>query len=920
MPPPVLPTTQSVTANAAGVVNARILNSGDAADFTLEANPGSVPNWLGVSADGVDAILAGTHGVPIPGDDSYWETGIEFAFRFEEAAGNPRVSTYESASAPGTTDSATEVGGDVAQGTGVSGFGAELLHANGRHLSIADRAGNRLGNRDWTLDGWLSSADTQDYGGIVKKGTDLDINFQASILHFTLHDGDVDLPFDLDNSTGLRHWRVSYNATTNLVTVDLDGFTTQTATLDWTDPASTDAWKLGQGGLFGDAADVVLDELCLWTKAMTAGRSAIRAAGKYIASFASDPPSVSTERTWIQVERGQAVSFTPTNNGGTGTWMKVSGTYPTGINAINATTGEVAGTPTVAAASTTLVFRCTNADGTSDWTVDLTIVQLYGVGHFLFAPKERVEATRNLVVVAGKANDPVANVSFVIDGGSPVVVTTPTFDARTKRLGYCVEIDPSLYSDGLHDIAPTVNYTDGDAYALGAREFATDDGDTITTARKRYVDHASGNDTTGDGTSGAPFLTVGKAMAHIQAAEGDCGGCTIYIKGMGDFVGGSPGTVTNNDGTIRIELWPGEASLSAGFDSSSVNPRATSLVIELVGAIKVDQIDLNANVADTPAFIARGPVTFQGKWTSTTGGDPGRVDDSLAFVSYGTWTGGIWLIGDGCNVGSEATNWVTVRDQANAINYERLVLNVRKINIGKQAFTSAGGGCCEGLLVDNMNAEGIAGPPHNDLVQLDGTGGRLNVWVNGIVGTNCRVSTLFHRGSSNEFVPSTDFVFKNVRCHPDALGGGMTFNTQRPTMGWKIAHVTMPGGALTCVHNFEDFGDRVTRNSHWEVKNCVAYGLVLTDLGWQTGSAACDHIAIADCATLGGAVDARNVGAVATSEAAAFNLATTYDYTVLNGGTLDGVADRLAGTLYDAVGHVRSNPTAIGAYAEAGET
>jgi hypothetical protein len=825
---------------------------------------------------------------------TYWEDA-EFAFRFEETSGT-RASTYGS-------DVMTEVGGTINRIAAQDGFGIDL-DIGGPHGEIANRSGIQLGpGKSWTIDGFLTMENTGgSWVGILQKGTELSCYWGASNINLVI-DGET-IQFTGIGNSFAGYLRISYDDVAKEIKFQLND-SIQTVSHDWVTAAGTDQWMVGAGGPFGTTMPGWWDELAFFPKVLTPGRVGQRLAGKYISAFHLDPPDLSTARTWIQCETGQAFTHTPVNAGGTITsWSKISGTYPAGVNAINAVTGVFSGTPSTDNANTSFVFRATGPDGTSDWLVDFFSTALYGAGHVNWSPGKKVEATRNIGVFADKANDPVTQVSIVIDGGSPTVVTSEALNPDSGNVEWFMEINPASYSSGLHTYVATISHLHGVDLVV-ASSFVTDNADTFTTLRTRYVDPVSGNDSNA-GTIGSPKRTCGSAIQSIHTLYSEVGGSTIYIKGDNDWVGATC-NVTCNAGRVAFKAWPGEAANSCRFLTSTTNlARHVLPDIEDIDVL----CDLNAENSDGLDMCWSGNTRFDG---------PGRTTGDIQGISGNSWPGGTRTLGRKCAAGDEASNWVVWRNNPRGPSIY-LMSNTIIQRIGNQALGATQ--CGDSIIVDTVDANGTddstGNPFHNDGIQISFTGGRYNGYYNNIYFGKTRVSFLFHRNGNNEFVPTTDVVLKNCRYDDDDFDGGKYLWASRPIMGWKIVNNTAPLTTCMLSANAADFGGRKIRQSHVQLEGNIFGGYTTSSLGYDgTSTDSCDKLVLNKNVGITN-MDIRSTNSFLSTNADIFQLATAYDYRVLDGSVIDRTMDRLSPRgLNNAA---RNNFTSIGAYASSTES
>jgi hypothetical protein len=841
---------------------------------------------------------------------TYFETNLEFAFQMEEGSGSSRVSAYGS-------DVATEQGGAVQRVTGgQSGYAASTLRADGTQLVVADRAGNRIGNFDWTLKVWIKNhyADGA-WLGYLSKGAGLDHSYEAGNLVTTV-DGEVfSFSFGFGGTDGAAYYLIlRYTAATQKLRCYIPSIGDSEVTHVWTGGTNTSDWLFGAAAAGQGNNDI--DEACLWSKALTDARITQLVGGKLISDFPNDPTDITGNRTWIQAEVGQAGSHQLTNSGGAvdaGGWTKIAGTWPTG-HSIDADTGLVSWDGTAAVtADTTVTIQAANGTGTSTVDIHFVIDDLFGTGHFSnVSPRTRIAATRGIGVVADKANDPVTQVTFKVDGGIGTTVTSRAINPDTGLSEWWFTFNPASYSDGVHTIQATIQHAHGKDLVV-TMDVMTDHGGTIGTSRDRYVDPVGGSNSNA-GTIGSPMKDAWKAALDVQSAHGDCGGATIYCKGDNRFDRhGLGGSIAATQGAIRFKAWPGEAAHSCRFTSSDITDHVRTTSTTYFEVEDMDVLcDLDAEAGDNNGHAWYGNTRFPG---------PGRTTGTLQGLSASTWPAGRWACGRVCTPGTEADNWVVWKDNPRGPLFS-YATNIKQQNTGNQAF----GGqtlLIMGAEVDNVDAtgtdDGTGHEFHNDGIQLGFDGGRIGCHYGQIKFTKTRVSLFFHRSGVNETVPTRDIVLEDIRYDDDTFEGGKYLWISRPVMGLKMSNITAPRSNLKLQENPSDFGGRPVRQSHIEIKGTFFYDHALTSVGFSGRNDACDHLTIDYNATTGSA-DSRGTHAVSTSAAAALNLATTYDFTVLASGTIDKVMPRVANVLFDVDGLARDATTSVGAYRGPTET
>lgn len=163
------------------------------------------------------------------------------------------------------------------------------------------------------------------------------------------------------------------------------------------------------------------------------------------------------------------------------------------------------------------------------------------IAQFDTVPYQTFDANFYVGVVAYHAND-INYVSFSIDDGAWVNVSTKEVNPFTDINCYIVKLDITDFDglDGRHEVRAIAYPKIGeprickDLYIYSNRN-----GTLSNTNRILYVSAATanpaGNDTTGNGTAAAPYLTISKAISTNIASFGDVEGLTIYLS-EGSFI------------------------------------------------------------------------------------------------------------------------------------------------------------------------------------------------------------------------------------------------------------------------------------------------------------------------------------------------------------------------------------------------
>lgn len=163
-------------------------------------------------------------------------------------------------------------------------------------------------------------------------------------------------------------------------------------------------------------------------------------------------------------------------------------------------------------------------------------------------------ASPEVVGIVAAHGSGIQKVEFVLDDGPVVTVTQPSILGGIFQLsGYFVTIDPTAMADHENrELRAIVYPVDGPPLVLqgptfsgsGAPPtaegvlsywFASNGGGTLWSGSV-YVNQATGNDTTGDGSSGNPYASTMKALRQLKVLKNAAGkgnnasGGTIYIQ------------------------------------------------------------------------------------------------------------------------------------------------------------------------------------------------------------------------------------------------------------------------------------------------------------------------------------------------------------------------------------------------------
>lgn len=162
------------------------------------------------------------------------------------------------------------------------------------------------------------------------------------------------------------------------------------------------------------------------------------------------------------------------------------------------------------------------------------------------------EATKN------SAYAPAAWIATIVAGFG--VSSGGRWESDGKPLWVC-ELDAGDYADGQIVVQAVAYPVSGVPLIIGDLPLTANDAGTITPVVK-YADSVNGNDTTGNGSSGNPYQTVGKAEIIVNGLDANHG--IVYCKaGTYAYAGGS--SRTNSTGWLTVSAAPGVSRANVTF-------------------------------------------------------------------------------------------------------------------------------------------------------------------------------------------------------------------------------------------------------------------------------------------------------------------------------------------------------------------
>jgi len=260
---------------------------------------------------------------------------------------------------------------------------------------------------------------------------------------------------------------------------------------------------------------------------------------------------------------GTAITpLTPANTGGAVTSYSISGSLPAGLS-FNTSTGVISGTPTATSAVTTYTITGTNATGSSNTTVSLSVNN--NAPNITYTPGTVTYSVGSTITPATPTNTGGAVASYTISGGTlpsglsfntstgvisgtpSVVFATTTFTIKATNASgnsstnLIITVSPH---------APVISYTPStNVYALNATIptlTPTNTGGAVT----GYSYSSTGTSLTGASLSGPSLMTI-DAAGNIYVANYNNGTVSKY-NAAGTYIGkfGTGKTLTNPEGIV----------------------------------------------------------------------------------------------------------------------------------------------------------------------------------------------------------------------------------------------------------------------------------------------------------------------------------------------------------------------------------
>ncbi len=307
------------------------------------------------------------------------------------------------------------------------------------------------------------------------------------------------------------------------------------------------------------------------------------------------------------------------------------------------------------------------------------------------------------------------------------------------------------FADGLHKArslavpiegVPRINQTDDDTPG-GCLNFNTNYNGTLTTNTKHVG--PAGNDSTGTGALGNPFLTIRAALLAIGNADGHTNGTNIRL--LDGFSGGVPSressepAMTNTTRYCLIESHSGDASqvtITGTIPNAATN--SDGATIKLLALHNVTQTEL-----------VRGSAVLHNASTSTC-----IWHHNVAFVGPGRTAGSSFRDTQATHrwITADEPGGTTVDDMQDAPDSMYILRNAVFTDLGQSGVHNVQ--VAVNVVVNPIDTTGVPGDPHPDADQF--TQNKPNAIHHGVQTIGCPFSIRLQYGPGETEVSDAAFI------------------------------------------------------------------------------------------------------------------------------------------------------------------
>lgn len=399
-------------------------------------------------------------------------------------------------------------------------------------------------------------------------------------------------------------------------------------------------------------------------------------------------------------------------------------------------------------------------------------------------------------------------VEFAVEGGSWVAVATPTLNAQTGVWEYCAVLRRSDFAvDGAIELraiaypksaAPqgqgTGNYPGGGYPRLLSSLSLYMDAGALATPATKWV-ATTGNDSTGDGTQGNPYLTVNKAISEHRAAGTASGG---YIK-----LGAGSWDIRNTSGlNVSATRW---LTIQADDGLATGDVMVTNCAVPGTRCpfLRIKGLTLKNDICNNE-------VPGEHVWIDNCNAiGNGQATDSGSAVNQG------WIYG------FSNRYWTSclISDDRYGPGSAELIRNVVCQRIGEALFNRPV--CVINCVADSVDSLGMSGTWHADIVLWNFSQSNFdNRIVYGLRATNCNAQGFFVK----DIISLTNCAIVNVLMEiTPPFGSPIGENCQALTH-FLMFNVTHIGSALR-------WGFQQSEMTNVSIRGCMFGAMSIDALG-----------------------------------------------------------------------------------------
>lgn len=335
------------------------------------------------------------------------------------------------------------------------------------------------------------------------------------------------------------------------------------------------------------------------------------------------------------------------------------------------------------------------------------------------------------------------NVDFSINGGTVQRKYSPEYNDRTGVWEYFIEIDASAYDDRPITLSATA-YSDTGSYLPKKLEditlYMNSNGTYDIGTKIKYADSVSGNDSTGDGSSGSPYASLEKAYDEVGSGgivylkEGTYSAVSITSSknyNMWTTITRDPDSTTSKEDVIITNGNFHENNVhwhEVSLQRDDIDSYSTALSFDKDQTIWISSVDINGHNKDKE-------------------GDSFNVQKSNIYLTDST-----------------------IHDISNAFSTTHFARNIDVNNIGADVIRAENDQVFLNITVDTVIATGTTA--HCDIIQIESPGEFTdNIILYNVKVTNMEAQGIFGTADSEY---ATNLAFINIMLNKPAISTRMS--------------------------------------------------------------------------------------------------------------------------------------------------